>query len=152
MKSNYFLTVDLTSNKKFLSDQIDEIKSNLELNEDFLKFCTIFAASIDVNFNGYVEIYIEDHPFDNDILSEVEDLIENLDSFIPGGWVSDSKIEWVSEIPDQTYVWFKDGNAWSSVVKEHDRGFIGEEEEWDESSSDSYDSYNSYDGYDEDSW
>lgn len=152
MKSNYFLTVDLTSNKKFLSDQIDEIKSNLELNEDFLKFCTIFAASIDVNFNGYVEIYIEDHPFDNDILSEVEDLIENLDSFIPGGWVSDSKIEWVSEIPDQTYVWFKDGNAWSSVIKEHDRGFIGEEEEWDESSSDSYDSYSSYDGYDEDSW
>ncbi len=149
MKSNYFLTVDLTSNKKFLKDQIDEIKSGLELNEDFLKFCTLFSASLDINFNGYIEIYIEDHPFDNDILNEVEDLIENLDSFIPGGWVSDSKIEWVSEIPDQTYVWFKDGDEWSSVIKEHDRGFIGEEEEWDEDSSDSY---SSYDDYDDDSW
>jgi hypothetical protein len=149
MKSNYFLTIDLTSNKKFLKDQIDEIKSNLELNEDFLKFSTLFSAALDVNFIGYVEIYIEDQPFDNDILSEVEEMIDNLDSFIPGGWASDSKVEWVSEIPDQTYVWFKDGDDWSVVIKEHDRGFIGEEEEWDESSSDSY---SSYDDYDEDSW
>ena len=150
MKSNYFLTVDLTSNKKFLKDQIEEIKSNLELNEDFLKFCTLFSTALDVNFNGYVEIYIEDQPFDNDILSEVEDLVENLDSFIPGGWVSDSKIEWISEIPDQTYVWFKDGSEWSSVVREHDRGFIGEEEEWDDDSGDSYGSYDDYEN--EDSW
>jgi len=149
MKSNYFLTIDLTSNKKFLREQIENIKSNLELNEDFLKFSTLFSTALDVNFNGFIEIYIEDQPFDNDILNEVEELIENIDSFIPGGWVSDSKIEWVSEIPDQTYVWFKDGNAWSSIIKEHDRGFIGEEEEWNDDSSDSY---SSYDDYDEDSW
>ena len=149
MKSNYFLTIDLTSNKKFLREQIENIKSNLELNEDFLKFSTLFSTALDVNFNGFIEIYIEDQPFDNDILNEVEELIENIDSFIPGGWVSDSKIEWVSEIPDQTYVWFKDGDKWSNIIKEHDRGFIGEEEEWDEDSSDSY---SSYDGYDEDSW
>ena len=149
MKSNYFLTIDLTSNKKFLRDQIEDIKSNLELNEDFLKFSTLFSAALDVNFNGFIEIYIEDQPFDNDILNEVEDLIENIDSFIPGGWVSDSKIEWVSEVPDQTYVWFKDGDIWSNIIKEHDRGFIGEEEEWNE---DSGDSYSSYDDYDEDSW
>ena len=149
MKSNYFLTIDLTSNKKFLREQIENIKSNLELNEDFLKFSTLFSTALDVNFNGFIEIYIEDQPFDNDILNEVEELIENIDSFIPGGWVSDSKIEWVSEVPDQTYVWFKDGNAWSSIIKEHDRGFIGEEEEWNDDSSDSY---SSYDDYDEDSW
>ena len=149
MKSNYFLTIDLTSNKKFHKDQIDEIKSNLDLNEDFLKFSTLFSAALDVNFIGYVEIYIEDQPFDNDILSEVEEMVANLDSFIPGGWASDSKIEWASEMPDQLYVWFKDGDRWSGIVKSHDRGFIGEDEEWNEDSSDSY---SSYDDYDEDSW
>ena len=149
MKNNYFLTIDLTSSRKFLKDQIEDIKSSLELNEEFLKFSTMFSESLDLNFNGFVEIYIEDQEFDNDILSEVEDLVENIDSFIPGGWVSDSKIEWVSEIPGQTYIWFKDGDVWSSIVKEHDRGFIGEEEEWDD---DSNDAYSSYDDYDEDSW
>jgi hypothetical protein len=149
MKSNYFLTIDLTSSRKFLNDQIDDIKSNLELNEEFLKFSTLFSSALSVNFNGFIEIYIEDEAFDNDILNEVEELIGNVDSFIPGGWVSDSKIEWVSEIPDQTYIWFKDGDKWSSVMKEHDRGFIGEDEEWDE---DSEDSYSPYDDYDEDSW
>jgi hypothetical protein len=149
MKSNYFLTIDLTSSRKFLNDQVDDIKSDLELNEEFLKFSTLFSSALNVNFNGFIEIYIEDEAFDNDILNEVEDLIENVDSFIPGGWVSDSKIEWVSEIPDQTYIWFKDGDKWSSVIKEHDRGFIGEDEEWDE---DSEDSYSPYDDYDEDSW
>ena len=61
MKSNYFLTIDLTSNKKFLRNQIEDIKSNLELNEDFLKFSTLFSAALDVNFNGFIEIY-PDHP------------------------------------------------------------------------------------------
>jgi len=140
MKSNYLLSVDLTSAKKFRKEQISEIIASLELNEDFLEFCTLFSKNLEINFSGYVELYIEDQPFDVDILPEVEKLVKVVDSLILGGWSNDSKIEWVNEIPDETYVWFKDDNEWSSVIKDHERGFIGEEEDWN-SDSDDYSEY-----------
>ena len=139
MKSNYLFSVDLTSAKKFRKEQLAEVKASLELNEDFLELCVLFSKNLDINFSGYLELYIEDQPFDSDILPEVEGLVEILDTLITGGWGSDSKIEWVNEIPDETYVWFKEGDKWSSVIKDHERGFIGEEEDWDDN-SDSYSS------------
>jgi hypothetical protein len=144
MKSNYLFSVDLTSAKKFRREQLAEVKASLELNEDFLELCVLFSQNLDINFSGYLELYIEDQPFDSDILPEVERLIEIIDTLIIGGWGSDSKIEWVNEIPDETYVWFKEGGEWSSVIKDHDRGFIGEDEDWDDNS----DSYSS--GYESD--
>jgi hypothetical protein len=144
MKSNYLFSVDLTSAKKFRKEQLAEVKASLELNEDFLELCVLFSKNLDINFSGYLELYIEDQPFDSDILPEVERLVEIIDTLIIGGWGSDSKIEWVNEIPDETYVWFKEGGEWSSVIKDHDRGFIGEDEDWDDNS----DSYSS--GYESD--
>jgi hypothetical protein len=137
MKSNYLFSVDLTSAKKFRREQLAEVKASLELNEDFLELCVLFSKNLDINFSGYLELYIEDQPFDSDILPEVEGLIEIIDTLIAGGWGSDSKIEWVNEIPDETYVWFKEGDKWSSVIKDHERGFIGEDEDWNDN-SDSY--------------
>jgi len=136
MKSNYLLSVDLTSAKKFRKEQLSEIIASLELNEDFLEFCTLFSKNMEINFSGYAELYIEDQPFDVDILPEVEKLVKVVDSLILGGWSNDSKIEWVNGIPDETYVWFKDDNEWSSVIKDHERGFIGEEEDWNSDSDD----------------
>lgn len=147
MKSNYLLSVDLTSARKFRKEQLSEIMASLELNEDFLEFCTLFSKNLEINFSGYIELYIEDQPFDIDILPEVEKLVEVIDSLILGGWSNDSKIEWVNEVPDETYVWFKDDNQWSSVIKEHERGFIGEEEDWN-SNSDDYTGYGM--GFDDD--
>ena len=133
MKSNYFLNVDLTSNRKFSSNDLEDIKNSLELNEDFLSFCMLFAESLSINFSGHLEIYIEDQPFEMDLLIEVEDLIQKIDSLIPGGWESDSKIEWSSEaIPGPTHVWFKDSENWEVIIRDHDRGFLGEDEDWDE--------------------
>ena len=84
-----------------------------------------------MNFSNHVEIYSDDIGFESDKLSEVEDFIEIVDSLIPGGWDNDSKIEWSSDYPDISYVWFKNGDLWELVTKEHDRGIWGEEEEWD---------------------
>ena len=150
MKSNYFLNVDLTSNRKFSSNDLEDIKNSLELNEDFLSFCMLFAESLSINFSGHLEIYIEDQPFEMDLLIEVEDLIQKIDSLIPGGWESDSKIEWSSEaIPGPTHVWFKDSENWDVIVRDHDRGFLGEDEEWD----DDHDSaYRDDLGFDDNEW
>ena len=150
MKSNYFLNVDLTSNRKFSSNDLEDIRNSLELNEDFLSFCMLFAESLSINFSGHLEIYIEDQPFEMDLLIEVEDLIQKIDSLIPGGWESDSKIEWSSEaIPGPTHVWFKDSENWEVIVRDHDRGFLGEDEEWD----DDHDSaYRDDLGFDDNEW
>jgi len=140
MKSDYFLNVELTSNIKFTQSDLDELKNSLELNDEFLNFCSLFANAAEINFSGHLEIYIEDHPFEMDLLPEIESLIENLDDLINGGWEGDSKIEWITELPPSTtYVWFKDGEIWASLVKDHDRGFLGEEEEWDDDDYPSYD-------------
>lgn len=133
MKSNYFLNVELTSDRKFNSSDIADIKDSLELNEDFLGLCILFSESLSINFSGHLEIYIEDQPFENDILTEVGDLMLTIDSLIPGGWESDSKIELSTEsMPRPTHVWFKDSDGWEVLVKGHDRGFLGEDEEWDD--------------------
>ena len=139
MESNYFLNVELTSNRKFRENDLIDIKNYLDLNEDFLNFCMLFSESASINFSGHLEIYIEDHPFETDLLIEVEDLILSIDSLIPGGWGSDSKVEWSTEsMPGPTHVWFKDSDGWEVLVKDHDRGFLGEDEEWDEDHDDSY--------------
>ena len=139
MKSNYFLNAELTSNRKFRESNLVDIKNSLDLNEDFLNFCMLFSESVSINFSGHLEIYIEDHPFETDLLIEVEDLILSIDSLIPGGWGSDSKVEWSTEsMPGPTHVWFKDSDGWEVLVKDHDRGFLGEDEEWDEDHDSSY--------------
>ena len=144
MKSDYFLNVELTSNLKFTQEDLKELKNSLELNDEFLNFCMLFANAAEINFSGHLEIYIEDHPFEADLLMEIENLVENLDSLIRGGWEGDSKIEWITELPPSTnYVWFKDGDQWNSLIKDHDRGFLGEEEEWNDE-----DDYPSYDDRD----
>jgi hypothetical protein len=149
MKSNYLLTIELISKNKFTKGEIEGIKDILDLGVDNTPFRSIFNDSLSINFNSYLEVYAEDIIFDADVQDELGNLIENIDSIIPGGWENDSKIEWVSEYQRTSSVWYKDGQKWISVIKENDRGILGEDEEWNE---DSGDSYGSYDDYDEDSW
>ncbi len=138
MKANYFFSADLTSKKKFDYEDFIEIKNSLDLNEDFLDLCRLLSTSIEFSFNRHLEIYIEDKPFDSDITDYVEEFVHIIDSLIPGGWGDDSKIEWIIEVPEQTTIWYKENGVWKSVIKNHDRGILGEEEEWNNSIDDDY--------------
>jgi len=139
MKTDYFLNVELTSNKKFDKSDLEEFKNSVELNDDFLIFCELFSKYAEINFSGHLEIYIEDYPFESDVLSDVKNFIEILDELIPEGWENDSKIEWVTELPPSAaYVWFKDGDSWESLINYHERGFL-DEDEWDDDDYPSYD-------------
>lgn len=136
MKSGYYLSADLISKRKFTSDDLERITSEMELNEDFFDLCSVLSGFISMNFSSHVEIYAEDIKFDSDKVTEVEQFIEIIDSLIPGGWGNDSKIEWTSDYPEMTYLWFKNSDVWESVTKDHDRGIWREEEEWDKDDSD----------------
>jgi hypothetical protein len=148
MKSNYLLTIELISKNKFTKGEIEGIKDILDLGVDNTPFRSIFNDSLSINFNSYLEVYAEDIIFDADVQEELGNLIENIDSIIPGGWENDSKIEWVSEYQHTSSVWYKDGQKWISVIKENDRGILGEDEEWNEELDDH--GYSS--DFDEDEW
>lgn len=148
MKSNYLLTIELISKNKFTSEEIERIKDMLDLGVDNTPFRSIFNDSLSINFNSYLEVYAEDIEFDVVLLDELTDLINVIDSIIPGGWENDSKIEWVSEYQHTSSVWYKDGQGWVNVTKENDRGLLGEDEEWDED----LDDYNYRSDFDDEEW
>ncbi len=148
MKSNYLLTIELISKNKFTKGEIERIKDILDLGVDNTPFRSIFNDSLSINFNSYLEVYAEDIIFDADVQEELGNLIESIDSIIPGGWENDSKIEWVSEYQHTSSVWYKDGQKWINVTKENDRGILGEDEEWNEELDDH--GYGS--DFDDDEW
>lgn len=148
MKSNYLLTIELISKNKFTKGEIERIKDILDLGVDNTPFRSIFNDSLSINFNSYLEVYAEDIIFDADVQEELGNLIESIDSIIPGGWENDSKVEWVSEYQHTSSVWYKDGQKWINVTKENDRGILGEDEEWNEELDDH--GYGS--DFDDDEW
>jgi len=140
MKSDYFLNVELISKRRLTQKDLEEFRNSIELNDEFLSFCMLFSKHSEINFSGHLEVYIEDQPFETDLLLDVESIIDVIEDFIPGGWDDDSKVEWISELPPSTtYVWFKEGNSWKSLSREHERGFLGEDEEWDDDDYPNYD-------------
>jgi hypothetical protein len=151
---NYLFNAELISNRKFTPSQIEKIKNEIESNEDSLRFYPIFLELLEIGFGGILEIYAEDLSFEIDVTSEIEELIEKIDSLIPGGWSTDSKIELVSDHPALVRVWYKDKKEWKDYISDSYReDLVFSEKKW--RSEDSYDtSYeNSYGEYDsEDDW
>jgi hypothetical protein len=133
MKSDYFLNVELISKRKLSHKDLEGFKNSMELNDEFLNFCILFSRHSEINFSSHLEVYIEDQPFETDLLLEVESIINSIEDFVAGGWDEDSKIEWVTELhPSMTYVWFKEGNTWKSLIRNNERIFLGERDEWDD--------------------
>lgn len=116
MKSNYSFNAELISNKKFTNSQMEKIKNGIESNEIFSRFCSFFLDCTEVNFNGYLEIYLENISFDIDLTIEIENMVAELDSIISGGWSNDSKIEFYCEHPVINSIWYKDGKEWKNLV------------------------------------
>jgi hypothetical protein len=149
MKSNYSFNAELISNKKFTEAQLEKIKAELEAREDYSRFYQIFSDSVEINFNGYIEIYVEDFYFDLDLSSDVEDMIDEIDDIIPGKWSNDSKVEFHSNIPPITYIWYKDGKEWKEVAKNPDREDLFSSDNWIEGDIEESGS-RGYSDYDED--
>ena len=150
MKANYSFNAELISNRKFTASQIEKIKAEIESKEDYLQFYQIFSESLDINFNGYLEIYVEDFPFDLDLSPDIEDMIGEIDTIIPGGWSNDSKIEFQSIVPALTYVWYKDGKEWKEIARNSDRDDFFSSS-WEEEDPENYSSGVGYSDYDDES-
>ncbi len=141
---NYILNAELISNRKFTSQEIMDIKLKMELVEDSILVYNIFIECMETNFNGCLEIYVEDLELESDLQNDLERIVKELDSIIPGGLSNDSKIEWASTIPSINTVWYKDNNNWVERVTEVEREFFDESEWEDDDYDNSFGGYNDY--------
>lgn len=149
MKSNYSFNAELISSKEFTVQQLEKVKADLESEDRYSHFTQIFLDNLEINFSGHAEIYVEEYPFELDLSSDIESMVKDMDKVIPGGWSSDSKIEFISIMPPITYVWYKDNKGWKETSKE----LSGPESffsPW-EDSQDDYSQDRNYPDYDEDS-
>jgi len=76
-------------------------------------------------------------------------MIEEIDDIIPGKWSNDSKVEFHSNIPPITYIWYKEGKEWKEVAKNPDREDIFSNDDWIEGDIEESGS-RGYSDYDED--
>jgi len=148
---NYLFNAELISNRKFTPSQIEKIKNEMDSNEDSPRFYPIFLELLEIGFGGILEIYVEDLSFEIDITSEIEELVEKIDSLIPGGWSTESKIELVSDHPSLVRNWYKDKKEWKGSLSDSYReDLVFSEKKW--KSDDPFDNHyeSSYDEYDQD--
>ena len=123
---NYILNAEIMSNKKFTPSEISDIKLLMESREDFIILYNIFIDCMESNFNGCLEIYVEDLELDTDLQNDLEKVVKDLDSIIPGGLSNDSKIEWTTGTPAINTVWYKDNGNWFERISESEREFFSD--------------------------
>jgi len=123
---NYILNAEIMSNRKFTSREMLDIKSLMESREDFIILYNIFIDCMESNFNGCLEIYVEDLELDTDLQNDLEKVVKDLDSIIPGGLSNDSKIEWTAGTPAINTVWYKDNGNWFERISESEREFFSD--------------------------
>ena len=149
MKNN-ILNAELISNNKFTQKDLDLLKEKMELKEDFIILYSVFSDVMELNFNGCLEIYLEDVEIESDLQEVIEKMVYDLDEIVPGGLSNDSKVEWIASQHVST-VWYKDSGEWiEKTTDSSDREFF--DNEWAEDYDDSYDNDNFNDGLDDNEW
>ncbi len=141
---NYILNAELISNRKFTSQEVSDIKLKMELIEDSILIYNIFIDCMETNFNGCLEIYVEDLELESDLQNDLEKIVKELDEVIPGGLSNDSKIEWASTLPSINTVWYKDNGNWRERVTEVEREFFDGSGWEDDDYDNSFGGYNDY--------
>ena len=123
---NYILNAEIMSNKKFTPSEMADIKLVMESREDFIILYNIFIDCMESNFNGCLEIYVEDLELDTDLQNDLEKVVKDLDSIIPGGLSNDSKIEWTTGTHAINTFWYKDNGNWFERISESEREFFSD--------------------------
>jgi hypothetical protein len=139
---NYILNAEIMTNRKFTPSEILDIKSVMESREDFIILYSIFIDCMEPNFNGCLEIYVEDLELDTDLQNDLEKVVNDLDTLIPGGLSNDSKIEWTAGTPAINTVWYKDNGNWIERISESEREFFSDADFEDDDYDNSFGGYN----------
>jgi len=149
MKNN-LLNVELISNKKLDKSDLEVIKERMESKEDFILLYSFFIEVMELNFSGYMEIYLEDVEIEQDLQESISKMIYDLDEIVPDGLSNDSKIEWISQ-HHISNVWYKDNNIWLEKTSgARERDFF--DDNWEEDYDKTYGCDDFGEEFDDDNW
>lgn len=142
MKRSFYISTDIISGSKVKSGGLEKIIQEIEScckNTDLLEKIIDF---LEINFQGFVTLNVEEVGMDNDFSDQIEDIIELLDEHFPGGCSSDSKIEWYSDYHPTIDTWYNDGAKWNFSQSENSQSSF-RMPDWDSD----FDDIDSEDGY-----
>ena len=128
--------VDLVSSSKFDEKVFQNFKTQIEdLNHD-RDVIESFLDCIQINSQGYVEIYVEQG---NTKITDPEDLyslVKNVENVL-GGFANNSEFSWTVEFPFSHKTWQKNNFEWELVFDETDDYYEDEPDynDWEEEDS-----------------
>lgn len=128
--------VDLVSSSKFDEKVFQNFKTQIEdLNHD-RDVIESFLDCIQINSQGYVEIYVEQG---NTKITDPEDLyslVKNVENVL-GGFANSSEFSWTVEFPFSHKTWQKNNFEWELVFDETDDYYEDETDynDWEEEDS-----------------
>lgn len=137
MSETSVYNVDLVSSSKCDEKVFKNFKNQIgDLNQDH-DVIENFLDCIELNSQGYIEIYVEQG---NTKLTDSEDLytlVKNVENVI-GGFANNSEFSWTVEFPFSHKTWQKNNFEWELIFDETDDYYDDEldYEEWDQGEND----------------
>jgi len=122
MKSDFILNVDISISNKFDSEKIKSIIEKIESDFSFNEFSLILIENLDVDVSGNAEIYIEDLEMEFDLTEDIDSILDELDTIIPG-INKGSRIEWYSLRDLCNHIWSKESRVWKKSEEEGNPDF-----------------------------
>ena len=127
MQSLFYLNCEILSRSKCNREDLDYFKESLENSTASPEILEKMIDESEINFQGFINISLDSVSFENDHFEDIEDLIDSLEEFIPGGCSNDSKIEWIPSFEIFTHVWYKQNGEWHFSKMDNDSPEISDE-------------------------
>jgi len=120
MKKSFYFSAALISGKKIKPQDLEKIVQGIESECSNTDLLTNVIDYLDINFQGFITLTIDEIAIDNDLSDQIIELLEVLEKQFPGGCAQDSKIEWYSDYHPTIEMWYKGGNKWEFTQSENE--------------------------------
>ena len=127
MQSSFYFNCEILSKSKCNREDLDFFKESLENTESSPEILERIIDDSEINFQGYLSVSLDSVQFENDHFEDIEDLIDYLEEFVPGGCSNDSKIEWIPTFEIHSYVWYKQNGEWNFSKTDNESPEISDE-------------------------
>lgn len=121
MKKNFYISIDILSGSKTKDRSLEKIIQNIESECKETDLLEKIIDFLDVNFQGFVFLSVDEISLDNDFSDQIDDIIKILENQLPGGCSQDSKVEWYSDYLPNVDMWYKNDSEWEFSQYKNDQ-------------------------------
>ena len=121
MKKNFYISIDILSGSKTKDRSLEKIIQNIESECKETDLLEKIIDFLDVNFQGFVFLSVDEISLDNDFSDQIDAIIKILENQLPGGCSQDSKVEWYSDYLPNVDMWYKNDSEWEFSQYKNDQ-------------------------------